>query len=232
MIFKKTAFILFSLLIASQTYAAQLSEEAITVFPPKVNLWNMSVDTKYSHKIFIRQLDKHSFNIKNIQTSGEHIQAKVLTSGGKEHKTYSIGITVKAIQPGPFDSFITIETDHPAQKFIKIPVTGNVLDNLTVSPQILTVPMNYKSRLGTALFKVTSSNGQKFKIEEVTASYKNFKNDVQPITTKGVQGYWVRILISDPEKEINRPRKGTIHVKTDLPQGMIIVPMLIQSSSI
>ncbi len=201
----------------------------IIFVPKKVMFWNLARGKDHFRTIFLRQGDEHELVLKGITTDNPLLNAEVINRGGRERKTYYLRVTLsKEAPPGPVSGVITIETDHPEMKTIRVPVVGNVLNGLVVSPSALLLRIRRSTREASGRIELLSTREDSFNILKVNSSLRNLRADIKPLSNK--RGYLLNVLITDPDRVLKGITDAVIHIETDFkPQRLIVVPVGIVS---
>lgn len=195
-------------------------------FPTKMAFWNLGDGVGGMERVYIRQADEHPLKITAVRAEGEGVSAELAKSGGKEHKTYTISVTISHnTPPGPVTGAVIVETDHPRAPLIKIPVMGNVLKGLSVTPGALSIRLDRVKNEGSGVMRLISTNSRKFRIIETSSHFKGLKTETRAINEG--KGYLVHVTVSDPDGALKKQSTVMLHMTLDAPQKILIVPVYV-----
>lgn len=205
---------------------AETAQEPVFYFPVQVTFWNASSGLSRTERIFLRQGDEHPLKIKSVLTDSDNISAEIVKSGGKEKLTYTIAVNLDPkTPPGPVSGKVIIKTDNPKAETISIPVIGNVLDDIAVTPPMLTIRLKKANGEGRSVVSITSTNGKKFKVQEAKVALAEVKTDIKTISEGKV--HLILVSVTEPDKSKREPKQTLLYVKVDTPQKMIVIPVTI-----
>ncbi len=112
---------------------------------------------------------------------------------------------------GRFRERVNITTDHEKAGKINVYVFGEVIGNIKVQPNYVSLGTLKKGKAVEKTIKVNATGDTPFKILDVSSSEKEIKTALE--TVKEGKEYLVKLIL--PETYTRPLAKGTVTIKTD-----------------
>ncbi|MCB1071068.1 MAG: DUF1573 domain-containing protein [Verrucomicrobia bacterium] len=156
---------------------------AIKVEPTRHFFGQVQPGQKISLDVTLEATSDQNFSITGIEGSVPDITAdvEVLEQGRK----YKIKAHLKASDnPGVYQANLKILTDHPARGVVDIPISGNVVGDILVAPQDITLSLQHESAV-TRYIVVRPGAATTFELTEVIPPDPAIKVNIFPFGDKG-----------------------------------------------
>lgn len=206
-------------------------EPALVTFPNPASLDFGSIPNSEPHlaRIAVSSPTKADLKIVSIKSDRPELFKATFEPLTPEERTFlkfDSGYQIKVeLQPtktlGIFQGEVVVETDHPLEKELRIPVGGKLIGSITALPESVRLGnvRGVEGGTGSILLSVRRDEPTQFEVESAP---ENLKVEVSPVDVKpGADGNarQYRMTVSVPRGTAPGVIDGMIVLKTDHPQA-------------
>ncbi len=139
--------------------------------------------------------------------------------GKKKGNEWRITMSLTGDAPvGPMADFVTVRTDHPRQKQVKIPVSGFVRPTLAVVPQVFDFGTREIAEPYPAKIEVKVLGTDDVELREIATDVQGLEARVEPLE----EGRLYNLLITLRPEMKKGKTSGTLTVKTSSPRQPVL----------
>lgn len=168
--------------------------------------------------------DKDSTKIISAESSHKSIQVAVNPTGFDNDPNKTLKVTLlPGMKPGRFQERIIITTDHPSTKTLTLPVIGEVIGNIIVSPQTLSFGILQKGQNVERVINLKATGKNSFKVVKADTGNPSITASIEKVS--GGKEYNVKISVDQNTATPGTILRGKIVITTtDKEQQTIEVP--------
>ena len=199
-------------------------EVLLTIQPQQLMLGQVKKDETVVRFAGLSGNDKDSTKITSAESSNKFIQVVLNPMGFDNHPEKTIKVTLlPGIKPGRFQERITLTTDHPSIKTLTLPVIGEVIGNIIVTPQTLSFGILQKGQYVDRAINLKATGKHSFKVVRADTGNPAIAASIEKVS--GGREYNIKISVDQSTATPGTILRGKIVITTtDKEQQTIEVP--------
>lgn len=159
--------------------------------------------------------DGQTFAVQGVRQSSDDLDVKWLQNPDGS-TTLKIGIAAKDnLVPKPFNERLDIQTTHPKKPNLTLPVSWNLMGEITASPNLLTLVARHEQPNPEQSFTVVKRTEGSFAIQEVWGLPEYLESTVETILPGKQYGVKIRLKGQAPPNQV----RVQVKVMTDDPKN-------------
>jgi len=168
--------------------------------------------------------DKNTAKIISAESSHKLMKVAVNNQGFDNNPEKKIKITVlPGLKPGRFQERVTITTDHPSVKTLMLPVSGEVMGNILVSPQMVSFGVLQQGQKIERTINLKASGKESFKVTKADSDNPAISAVIEKVVPD--KEYNVKIAADESVAAPGAILRGKILISTtDKDQATIEIP--------
>jgi len=195
-----------------------LVRSLVAVDPQGVNFGRVARGQPISSRVRVLQLSDEPLAIKNIDANEEYVSVTISEFQEENSRGFVLDVSLSSTAPlGPIVEVITVHTNLKKRPKIDIPIWAEVLGNIRIEPEVLSlgsIPKGAPSRAKVYLYR---EDGKNFQVSKAEANAPFVSSLVKPAEDNG---YEVGIVMNKLSPA--GPFSGELTVFTDDPDQKVI----------
>ena len=202
-----------------------IKPDKVLVSARSVNFGDVRLRENPSREIYVRDPGDGSLKVESAVSDSPFLTAALAQKAaeGKEHPGYQVILSLKPGLPiGEFKGKVTVQTNHPKEPKVEIPVTANIKGDVEVFPDMFFLGLLKKGQGAKKSITVSTVSAEPLKIEKVDNPFDFISIETRP----KVEGKEYVLTAAIKETAPVGSIKGDVVIHTNNPdQPTIKVPL-------
>ncbi|HMP72379.1 MAG TPA: DUF1573 domain-containing protein [Kiritimatiellia bacterium] len=186
---------------------------AVQVTPDRFFFGQVEPNHTLSFEISVNAQSERDVNIISVQPA-DGFSADIEVHEPGRRSSVKVSATTPP-EPGVFNGWVRIMTDHPARSMIEVPISGNVVGALIVAPPEITLSARHQGPV-TRYIVLRAGTGGMFQIESVEPPLDTIQANVFPF---GGNGFRIQLDQIEAIPEING---ANVTIRTSLASHPVV----------
>lgn len=163
----------------------------------------------------LRTADGPDLEIRNVRSPYPFVKAtyrRIEATGSKKGSSWEVLLSLdrNSAPVGPLADFVEVETNHPKQRVVKIPVSGFVRPEMRVTPRVAELGTRRLEEPYKTTLEVMNQTDAGISLEEVSANIAGVDAEIEAIE----EGKHYKVVLTLTPEMAKGPFKGKVQITT------------------